>query len=164
MPYTTACSCVTSGTRYKHKKNDTGNNTQSLQKWPRSVCTEEGTKFSRDPLWGVLILTKKRLTYWFLFSKELYSKYSCFRGWWWGSYFQNKIVVNWSCSIVDINEEWRTKVLHFIDFLMEHFLEGIALFRTWYINPNEKRIQFFPFDLTYQSINWSLPSKEMSHN
>ena len=36
---------------------------------------------------------------------------------------------------------------------MEHFLEGIGLFRTWYINPNEKRIQFFPFDLTYQSIN-----------
>ena len=47
MPYTTACSCVTSGTRYKHKKNDTGNNTAS--KNGLELCTEEGTKFSGDP-------------------------------------------------------------------------------------------------------------------
>ena len=32
----------------------------------------------------------------------------------------------------------KQEFLHLADVLMEYFLEGIALLRNWYINPNEK--------------------------
>ena len=48
---------------------------------------------------------------------------------------------------------------------MEHFLEGIAPLRHWYINPNENRNKYkssLP-SLTYQSLNGALPLKKCSN-
>ena len=39
--------------------------------------------------------------------------------------------------------------LHLAGGLMEHFLEGIALLRPWYINPNEKSNKFKSSLLSY---------------
>ena len=50
---------------------------------------------------------------------------------------------------------------------MEHFLEGIALLRHQYMNPNEnsnKYLQIISSELTYQSLNRSLPSRKFSIN
>ena len=49
---------------------------------------------------------------------------------------------------------------------MEHFLEGIAPLRHWYINPNEKSNKYksyFSSELTnHQSLNRALPSRKCS--
>ena len=45
---------------------------------------------------------------------------------------------------------------------MEHFLGGIAPLRHWRINPNEKSNKYNSFELTYQSLNGTLPSRKFS--
>ena len=39
---------------------------------------------------------------------------------------------------------------------MEHFFEGIAPLRHWYINPNEKSNKYKSSELTYQSLKRAL--------
>ena len=38
---------------------------------------------------------------------------------------------SFTCLIADLHQDIN-------NYLMEHFVEGIALLRHWYINPNEK--------------------------
>ena len=55
------------------------------------------------------------------------------------------------------------EVLHLVGALMEHFLEGIAPLRHWYINPNEKSNKCKSSLLSQLiKLNGALPSRKCS--
>ena len=53
----------------------------------------------------------------------------------------------------------QTEFLHLAGALMEHFLEGIALLRHWYINPNEIIFQIFNGVLPLRKCSIKAPAK-----